>query len=113
MVLNSATVKEALLAITSARAGSCTIVDRRGKLKGIFTDGDLRRHLKENGAAILSQRIEPFATKQPVSIHEEKLAAEALQLLRDRNIDELPVVDRSGRAVGLLDVQDLLKAGFV
>ncbi|MBI4358826.1 MAG: KpsF/GutQ family sugar-phosphate isomerase [Candidatus Omnitrophica bacterium] len=113
IVPGTATVKKALLAITSARAGSCTVVDRDGKLKGIFTDGDLRRHLKENGVSILSQPIEPFATKQPVTIQEDRLAAEALQLLRDRHIDELPVVDRKGRAVGLLDVQDLLKAGFV
>ncbi|HLD56095.1 MAG TPA: KpsF/GutQ family sugar-phosphate isomerase [Candidatus Omnitrophota bacterium] len=112
-VLGSATVEKALLAITSARAGSCTIVDRDGKLKGIFTDGDLRRHLRENGVSILSKSIEPLATKRPITIQDEKLAAEALQLLRDKNIDELPVVDRKGRAVGLLDVQDLLKAGFV
>ena len=113
MVYSNATVKQVLLTITSARAGSCTVVDRRGKLKGIFTDGDLRRHLKENGVSILSKSIEPFATKRPVTVQEDRLAAEALQILRDGNIDELPVVDRKGRAVGLLDVQDLLKAGFV
>ena len=113
MVRGNAAIKQALLAITSARAGSCTVVDRNGRLRGIFTDGDLRRHLKENGVSILSQPIEPFATKRPIAIQEDRLAAEALQLLRDRNIDELPVVDRKGRAVGLLDVQDLLKAGFV
>lgn len=113
IIRGTATIKEALLKITSARAGSCTVVDRHGKLKGIFTDGDLRRHLKENGVLILSEAIEPFSTKHPVAIREDHLAAEALQLLRDRNIDELPVVDRKGRAVGLLDVQDLLKAGFV
>ncbi|MBI3999331.1 MAG: CBS domain-containing protein [Candidatus Omnitrophica bacterium] len=113
IIRENATVEKALLAITSARAGSCTIVDRKGKLKGIFTDGDLRRHLKQNGVSILSKPIAPLATKRPIAIGEEKLAAEALQILRDRSIDELPVVDRKGRAVGLLDVQDLLKAGFV
>lgn len=113
IIRGDASVKQALLAITSARAGSCTIVDGRGRLKGIFTDGDLRRHLKENGVSILSQPIEKFATKRPTTIDQEKLAAEALQILRDRKIDELPVVDRKGCAVGLLDVQDLLRAGFV
>lgn len=113
VVRGTQTVKKALLAITSARAGSCTVVDGRGKLQGIFTDGDLRRHLKANGVSILSQPIQKFATKKPTVIREEKLAAEALQILRDRRIDELPVIDKSGRAVGLLDVQDLLKAGFV
>jgi arabinose-5-phosphate isomerase len=113
MVQGNATVEQALLAITSARAGSCTIIDRSGKLKGIFTDGDLRRHLRENGVSILSKPIEPLATRNPISVQDEKLAAEALRILRDKKIDELPVVDRNGRAVGLLDVQDLLKAGFV
>ncbi len=109
----SATVKQALFAITSARAGSCTIVDKKGKLKAIFTDGDLRRHLKQNGVSILTKAIEPLSTKSPISIEDHKLAAEALQILRDRRIDELPVVDKKGKVVGLLDVQDLLKAGFV
>ena len=113
VVRENATVEKALLSITKARAGSVTIVDEKGRLKGIFTDGDLRRHLRENGVSILSKKILPFATRKPVRIEENKLAAEALQLLRDRKIDELPVVDRNGKAVGLLDVQDLLKAGFV
>lgn len=113
VVRGSATVEKALLAITSARAGSCTIVDQSGKLKGIFTDGDLRRHLERNGVSILSRPIAPLATKKPLTIEENKLAAEALRILRDRKIDELPVVDQRGRPVGLLDVQDLLRAGFV
>lgn len=112
-VTGDATVQKALLAITKARAGSVTIVDKKGKLTGLFTDGDLRRHLREDGISILSEKISSLATKRPVIIEEEKLAAEALQLLRDRKIDELPVVDRKGHAVGLLDVQDLLRAGFV
>lgn len=112
-VLGTATVEEALLAITSAKSGSCTIVDRNGKLKGIFTDGDLRRNLKLNGVSILKKKIEPLSTKHPTAIEENRLAAEALQVLRDRKIDELPVVNAKGRVVGLLDVQDLLKAGVV
>jgi len=106
-------VKKALFAITKARAGSCTVVDRSRRLVGIFTDGDLRRHLRENGEKILLKPIGKIATRRPTSVHQDRLAAEALHLLRERKIDELPVVDGQGRAVGLLDVQDLLKAGFV
>ncbi len=113
IVTGTSTVEKALLAITSAKSGSCTIVDKQGKLKGIFTDGDLRRHLKLNGVSILKKQIEPLSTKKPSSIEENKLAAEALQILRDKKIDELPVINQKGRVVGLLDVQDLLKAGFV
>lgn len=106
-------VRKALFAITRARAGSCSIVDKRGRLIGIFTDGDLRRQLRENGEMILKRRVEKLATMDPLTIHKEKLAAEALHILKSRKVDELPVVDEKGRAVGLLDVQDLLKAGFV
>jgi len=106
-------VRRALFAITRARAGSCAVVDRKGKLLGIFTDGDLRRHLRLNGGMILNCPVDDLATFDPIVIGQDKLAAEALHLLKSKKIDELPVVDEKGRAVGLLDVQDLLKAGFV
>ena len=113
IVRSNTTVQKTLLAITTARAGSCSVIDAKGKLIGIFTDGDLRRHLDQCGAEILNLPILKLATKNPITIREDKLAAEALQQLRDKKIDELPVVDRNGKAIGLLDVQDLLKAGFL
>jgi arabinose-5-phosphate isomerase len=105
-------IRGVLLCITKARAGSATVVDRRGKLKGIFTDGDLRRHL-EKGENVLESCVGSVMTKTPATIRGDKLAAEALEILRSRKIDEMPVVDAKGRPVGLLDVQDLLKAGVV
>ena len=106
-------IRQALFSITTARAGSCSVVDARGKLIGIFTDGDLRRQLRLNGEKILSEPVGQFATRRPLAIEEERLATEALNIIRSRKIDELPVIDKKGKAVGLLDVQDLLKAGFV
>lgn len=105
-------IKEVLCRITSARAGSATVVDKKGRLKGIFTDGDLRRHL-ERGEKVLESTVGHVMTKNPVAIAQDKLAAEALEILRSKKIDEIPVVDKKRRPVGLLDVQDLLKAGFV
>ena len=87
-------------------------MNKKKKIVGIFTDGDLRRHLKQ-GEFILDKRVVELMTKNPVVITENKLAAEALEILRSRKIDEVPVVDRKRRPVGLLDVQDLLKAGIV
>lgn len=113
IVRSKTKVQKVLLAITAARCGCASVVDGEGKLIGIFTDGDLRRHLDELGPEILSYPISKLATRHPIVIREGQLAAEALQKLRDRKIDELPVVDKKGRAVGLLDVQDLLKAGFI
>jgi len=105
-------VKDVLWTITKARCGCACVVDAKHKLLGIFTDGDLRRHL-EADPAVLQRRVSDVMTKKPASIRKEKLAAEAFEILKSKKIDELPVVDRSGRVVGLLDVQDLLKAGLV
>ena len=113
LVKKETTIRQALLAITSSRAGSCSVVNAQGKLIGIFTDGDLRRQLRTNGAHILEESVGRHATLRPVTIQEGQLASEALNIIKTRKIDELPVVDGRGKAVGLLDIQDLLKAGFV
>ena len=107
------TVRQALLKITASRAGSCTIVDAQGKLVGVFTDGDLRRHLKSQGEKILNRPVVQLATLRPRFIQKEKLAEEAFHIMETLRIDELPVVDQSRRVVGLLDVQDLMRAGRV
>ena len=106
-----ATVKDVLLAITRARAGCASIVDGRRRLVGIFTDGDLRRHL-EDTPNLTDVSVRSVMSPRPKTIGPDRLAAEALRILREHRIDELVVVDGSRRPVGLLDVQDLLKAGF-
>jgi arabinose-5-phosphate isomerase len=105
-------VEDVLLAITRARCGCACVVDGKNKVLGIFTDGDLRRRLKED-SALLSRKVKDVMTKAPTMIRQDKLAAEAFDILKIKRIDELPVVDKNGKAVGLLDVQDLLKAGLV
>ena len=106
------TVKKVLLAITKARAGSASVVDSKGRLAGIFTDGDLRRHI-EDEPDLINKKVKDVMTKNPVSIKKERLAAEAFDILRSKKIDEIPVVDNKKRPIGLVDVQDLLKAGLV
>jgi arabinose-5-phosphate isomerase len=105
-------VSEVLVKITQARAGSASVVDRRGRLSGIFTDGDLRRHL-ETDANLARRRVEEVMTKNPVTVRADMLAAEALRILEEKKIDEVPVVNEGMRPVGLLDVQDILRAGLV
>lgn len=112
VVKENAPVKDVLLKITKARAGSASVVDKRGRLTGIFTDGDLRRHF-DRSVNIAGKKIKEIMTKSPVTIEKDKLAAEAFQILRAKKIDEIPVVDGKKRPVGLLDVQDILKAGLV
>lgn len=105
-------VKKVLLSITKARAGSASVVDSKGRLIGIFTDGDLRRHL-ETMPDLINKKVKDVMTRNPVTIKKDKLAAEAFDILRSKKIDEIPVVDDKRRAIGLVDVQDLLKAGLV
>lgn len=112
IVKKSEKVKDVLLKITKMRAGSASIIDAKGKLIGIFTDGDLRRHFDE-GRDLVNCPVGEVMTKDPVTITPDKLAAEAFEILRDKKIDEIPVVDKNGRPVGILDVQDILKAGLV
>lgn len=112
VVTEEALVKDVLLAITAARTGSASVVNKKGKLSGIFTDGDLRRHLGHD-ANLLGRKIKEVMTKNPTVIEAEKLAAEALGILQGKKIDEMPVVNKAGQPIGLLDVQDLLKAGLV
>ncbi len=112
VVKESDTVKKVLFAITRARAGSASVVDAKGRLTGIFTDGDLRRNV-EKDPGILRRKVREVMTRRPKSLPRGHLAVEALKILRAYRIDEIPVVDTAGRPVGLLDIQDLLKAGLV
>ena len=105
-------VKEVLLRITKTRAGSASVVNRKGRLTGIFTDGDLRRHV-ERDRSLLLREVRQVMTKNPKTLPLGHLAVEALRILKVYRIDEIPIVDSLKRPVGLLDIQDLLKAGLV
>lgn len=104
-------VRTVLLKITQARAGSATVTNTKGKLVGIFTDGDLRRHA--NDSRILLRQVKEVMTPNPKSLSKGHLALQALKILKAFKIDEIPIVDSRGKPVGLLDIQDLLKAGLV
>ena len=105
-------VKDVLVKITQARAGSATVVNKEGKLAGVFTDGDLRRWL-EKEEDILDKKIKEVMTANPKVIYEGKLAVEAGKIMQEYKIDELIVVDKNNRPLGLVDIQDLLKVGLI
>jgi arabinose-5-phosphate isomerase len=102
------TIKDALLVMTRAKSGSLSLVDRRGKLAGVFTDGDFRRLMAGSGE-ILSMPVNKVMTRNPICIRETALAAEALSIFNERNIDDLIVVNAKREPVGLVDSQDLPK----
>jgi arabinose-5-phosphate isomerase len=99
----------AVMTRTEGRPGAASVIDSSGKLVGIFTDGDLRRLVQE-GAVDFSQPVSAVMGKSPRTVGPEDLAQDAADMLRNAQVDQLPVVDRAGRPVGLLDVQDLLAA---
>ncbi len=112
VVKSTDTVKDVLLKITSAHAGAASVVDSRRCLIGIFTDGDLRRNL-ERDPHILKRKVGKVMTHHPTFVYADDLASEALKVLEDKKIDEVPVVDKNLRVVGMLDVQDLIAAGII
>jgi arabinose-5-phosphate isomerase len=112
VVTASRRVGDVLRVITQARAGSACVVDARGRLTGIFTDGDLRRHVKTT-PDLVRVPVSRVMTRTPKRISKDRLAVEALRVLNEYKIDELPVIDSHRRPIGLVDVQDLIKAGLV
>jgi arabinose-5-phosphate isomerase len=102
------TVKEALLVMTRAKSGSVSIVDARGRLAGVFTDGDLRRRMASDDD-VLTRTLRDVMTRNPVCIREDSLAVEALKIFNERSIDDLIVVNARREPVGLVDSQDLPK----
>lgn len=101
-------VKEALFVMTRAKAGSLSIVDKKGKLAGVFTDGDLRRHMATDDR-ILTRPLAEVMTPNPICIKDSALASDALAVFNERNIDDLIVVNARKQPVGMIDLQDLPK----
>ncbi len=93
------------------RAGAAVIVDKSGKLVGILTQGDFFRLFGESGWS-LETPVREVMTKGPKSIVQTRRVMEAVELMRDHAIDELPVVDNQSRLVGMIDIQDLISKGY-
>jgi arabinose-5-phosphate isomerase len=101
-------VEKALLVMTGAKSGSLSVINAKGKLAGVFTDGDLRRRLAAD-RDVFSKPLKSVMTRNPICIREDALAAEALRIFDSHNIDDLIVVNAKKEPVGLLDSQDLPK----
>ncbi|HXW24502.1 MAG TPA: KpsF/GutQ family sugar-phosphate isomerase [Xanthobacteraceae bacterium] len=98
---------EAIVEMSSKSLGCVGIIDAAGRLVGIITDGDLRRHMRPD---LLDARVDDIMTRRPKTVRPDQLASEALELLNASNITALMVVD-AGRPVGIVHFHDLLRAG--
>lgn len=107
-VAADATVQDAVLAMTRARSGSAAVVDERQVVLGIFTDGDLRRHISEK-PGILALPVRQVMTANPITVRSSALAVDVLRIFEEHNIDDVPAVDEKGRLQGAVDIQDLPK----
>jgi arabinose-5-phosphate isomerase len=111
-VRESATLQQALDEMTRGGLGMTAIVDARQRVKGIFTDGDLRRALK-TVASLKSARIGRVMTAKPRTVSPDALATEAVALMDRHRISQLLVVNAAGKLLGALNMNDLLRAKVV
>lgn len=102
-------VKDVVVAMTRARGGVAYVVSPKGKLTGIYTDGDFRRGIAASDCGLLNLKISAVMTQKPISVTPEVLAVDVLRIFEQRKIDDLPVVDAKGILVGGIDLQDLPK----
>jgi arabinose-5-phosphate isomerase len=100
-------MSDAIVTMTAKSFGCLGIVDGKGKLAGIITDGDLRRHM---GDTLLAQRTADIMTRKPVTVAPTMLATAALELISSSRKSVIFVVEK-GKPVGIVHIHDLLRAG--
>lgn len=105
-------LESAIYEMTRKRFGCVGVVDPKGRLTGIFTDGDLRRLLGRT-ASISNLKISAVMTRRPIVMHEDDLAVTAMRLMQDKRIFVLLVVSARQRLIGVLHFLDLLDAGVI
>ncbi len=115
IVLADTTVQEALFIITDKGLGAVSVIDANGIMQGVLTDGDIRRGLSK-GVDFLQSPVRDLMTREPKTITEDKLAAQALHIMesnKPKPITVLPVIDAENKVIGLLHMTDLVRQGVV
>jgi arabinose-5-phosphate isomerase len=108
LVADSSLMAEAIVEISTKGFGCVGVVDDAGKLVGIITDGDLRRHMKTD---LMAEPVVTVMTRAPTTIAPDALAVEALEILNSRKITALLVVDVDALPLGIVHFHDLLRLG--
>lgn len=104
-------IKEVIVEITRNRLGAAAVLDENGQIAGIITDGDLRRML-EKSDSVKELKAKDIMSHSPKQITSDALAAEALDIMRNKNINQLLVTDQ-GRYTGIVHIQDLIREGII
>jgi len=108
LIKRGAPMSEAIVEMSAKGFGCVAVTDGNGKLAGVITDGDLRRHMRGD---LLQVPVDEVMTASPKVVRPDQLASEALQLLNSSKITALVVVE-AGRPVGIVHFHDLLRAGL-
>ena len=106
----TASARDAIREMTSKKLGMTTVVNAKGQLTGVITDGDLRRFL-EKGNSLAKATAKDLGSKSPQTIQADALAAKALQTMEQFSITSIVVVDDRNRLAGVIHLHDLLKNG--
>jgi len=104
-------ILDAVVQMTQSGMGAVSILNAKGELTGIFTDGDLRRKLQEEGKSGLDADLSAYSSKTPLTISADALLYEAIDLFKAHGVDNLIVVENQ-KPLGMLDIQDLVQKGI-
>lgn len=110
--LEAQKVIDAVVEMTESGLGAVTVLNGQGELAGIFTDGDLRRHLQQSGREIMDKPLSELSFKKPLTVAADAKLMDAVHLIREHQVDNLIAV-QDGKVVGMLDVQDLIKMNLM
>ncbi len=114
IVPHDATMRDVAQEITRAQGRASLVVSLEGTLAGYVSDGDMRRLLlREDGCALPEIAVAQIMTRSPLSFYPQMMAVEALRALQEKSISAAPVVDAQNRPLGILDIQELLRAGLL
>jgi arabinose-5-phosphate isomerase len=113
VVDNDVVMKEAIIEISSKRLGMTTVIDSSQILKGVITDGDLRRGLEKWGAEFFLLRASEVMTKNPKTVSSDCMAVQALNTMEKYSITSLVIIKEDNKVVGVVHLHDILKAGIV
>ena len=111
-VASGTPLRQAVMEMSRGRIGMTAVVDAAGLVKGVFTDGDLRRTI-EKGTELGGLRVDEVMTKSPRAVRRETLAAEAVHVMEEHKVNQVLVIDERGALVGALNMHDLFRAKVI
>lgn len=111
VILGNATIKEALFLMTAQGLGATSVVDEKGHIVGILTDGDIRRAFALS-QDILFKSVQELCNTHPTVIESDMLAADAFRLMEEKKVNVLPVVDETYKPIGMIHIHDLMNLGL-